>query len=68
MTPRRRAPIVGSTATQHNGEERNVRLPERADQLAWGILGATAAATFAVWMFFFPTRSRRNSPGTSIRG
>jgi hypothetical protein len=31
-----------------------VRLPERADQLAWGLLGATAAATFAVWMFFFP--------------
>jgi hypothetical protein len=31
-----------------------VRLPERADQVAWGLLGATAAATFAVWMFFFP--------------
>jgi len=31
-----------------------VRLPERADQIAWGLLGASAAATFAVWMFFFP--------------
>jgi hypothetical protein len=31
-----------------------VRLPERADQIAWGVLGASAAATFAVWMFFFP--------------
>jgi hypothetical protein len=24
------------------------------EQLAWGILGATAAFAFAVWMFFFP--------------
>ena len=31
-----------------------MRLPERADQIAWGVLGATAAGTFAIWMFFFP--------------
>ena len=31
-----------------------MRLPERADQMAWGILGATAAGAFAIWMFFFP--------------
>lgn len=28
-------------------------LPRR-EQMAWGILGATAAASFAIWMFFFP--------------
>ena len=31
-----------------------MRLPDRADQIAWGVLGATAAGTFAIWMFFFP--------------
>ena len=31
-----------------------MRLPTRPDQFAWGILGATAAAWFAIWMFFFP--------------
>jgi len=31
-----------------------VRLPTRTDQFGWGILGATAAAAFAIWMFFFP--------------
>ena len=31
-----------------------MRLPERADQMVWGLLGATAAAAFAIWMIFFP--------------
>jgi hypothetical protein len=31
-----------------------VRLPYRPDQFFWGILGATAAAAFAIWMLFFP--------------
>lgn len=31
-----------------------MRLPNRPDQFFWGILGATAAGTFAIWMFFFP--------------
>jgi hypothetical protein len=29
-------------------------LASRRNQLVWGILGATAAAWFAVWMLFFP--------------
>lgn len=29
-------------------------LPTRAEQFWWGILGATAAGAFAIWMFFFP--------------
>ena len=31
-----------------------MRLPDRADQIVWGVLGAAAAGTFAIWMFFFP--------------
>jgi hypothetical protein len=31
-----------------------VRLPYRPDQFFWGVLGATAAAAFAIWMIFFP--------------
>jgi hypothetical protein len=31
-----------------------VTLPTRAEQFWWGILGATAALAFAIWMFFFP--------------
>ena len=31
-----------------------MQLP-RAEQVAWGLLGALAAGTFAVWMFFFPS-------------
>ena len=24
------------------------------EQVLWGLLGATAAGAFAIWMFFFP--------------